>query len=206
MPLAPKSKRYVPKITAGRCKTCQHPDREEIDYALTLGQRSYTDIGKQYGLTMSNLYQHKRNHVANSIKEAAEDYGIVNARDILERIKRRSTVADRRFHEDPDRLGHGRLAVEHDMVLLKATGNWKESKDITLGGSIQLSAADKADADYLDYLRQYPIDEPGRDRLAHYMAWAERKLLAEVQPALTADSIVETSIAEGSEDGHGSAV
>jgi hypothetical protein len=185
MPLQPKSTRYQPKVTARRCLTCQHPDREAIDYALTLGQRSYSDIAKEYSLTISNLYQHKRNHVATAIKEASAEYGIVDAKAILERIKRRSIIADQRFQADPDRIGHGRLAVEHDQVLLKATGNWRESRDITLGGSIQLSAADKADADYLAFMH-----ERHPEQVAEYEQWAERRLLAEVQPTLlTTDSV-----------------
>jgi len=167
---------------------------------------SYRVIGERYGLSITQLHNHKVKHLSTAIKEALAEEGVSDAKAIITHMYQRANILHDAFMDDRTKIGTSRVALEHEATFIKATGNWKESKEITLGGSIQLSAADKADADFQDYLRQHPIDVPGRDRHAHYMAWAEQKLLAEVQPALTADSIVETSIVDGSEDGHGSAL
>jgi len=53
------------------CKTCAHPQRRAIDLALLRGNTSYADLSRQYGLSMSSLYRHKK-HLNQKILQARE--------------------------------------------------------------------------------------------------------------------------------------
>jgi hypothetical protein len=55
---------------AQRCKTCRHPDAEQINIAIARGQ-SANSIAKQYGLTVDGVRRHKiSGHVPQAILDS----------------------------------------------------------------------------------------------------------------------------------------
>jgi hypothetical protein len=189
VPFQAKSRRYNPSITEPRCTICRHPDRETIDKLIMDGHTTHQAICTTYGIASTGtVSKHKMAHLRTALIEAQKDYSVIDAKALLAHAHERAEILHSAFTgiEDPKeaRTAISKAALEHEIAIIKATGNWKESRDIDLHGSIQLSAADKADADYLAFMQEcHP------EMVAEYEAWAERRLLGEVQPAmLTADS------------------
>src|SRR5438128_2721610 len=54
------------------CTICANPKRAAIDEALTLGQRSYRDVARQYGSTKDAMARHHHAHVSPALIRVAE--------------------------------------------------------------------------------------------------------------------------------------
>lgn len=53
-------------IVDRRCRICTHVNRAEIEQALLVGER-YTNIAKQYDISISSIHRHFSNHMAELI-------------------------------------------------------------------------------------------------------------------------------------------
>ncbi|MEX1243418.1 MAG: hypothetical protein WEB59_01960 [Thermoanaerobaculia bacterium] len=58
----------------GKCKSCAHPARAEIDRALVAGH-PLRSLEGQYGISKSSLADHKRNHLGEALRSAAARAG-----------------------------------------------------------------------------------------------------------------------------------
>lgn len=71
-----------------RCSICIHDDLEAIDQAIVLGQQSYRDIARQYGVSKDAVARHKP-HVSRSLSQvvaARQTAGATSAYDRLEEL------------------------------------------------------------------------------------------------------------------------
>jgi hypothetical protein len=55
---------------AGKCLTCAHASRREIDAALVAGQ-SLRALARQYGISRYSISDHGKNHLSESLRSAA---------------------------------------------------------------------------------------------------------------------------------------
>ena len=53
------------------CSVCTHPNRAEIDRALLAGETSNRRVAAQYAVTERAIRDHKRNHLAARMQQAA---------------------------------------------------------------------------------------------------------------------------------------
>lgn len=54
------------------CTVCAHPDKRKIDKALVAGQ-SLTHLASVYGITVSALFRHRKQHLATLLKKEVGD-------------------------------------------------------------------------------------------------------------------------------------
>jgi len=68
-----------------KCRTCQHPRRDEIDRLLTSG-RSYRTIADGFGLAATSLKRHANAHIPALLAEAHEVEVVADADDLLSQV------------------------------------------------------------------------------------------------------------------------
>ena len=56
------------------CTVCSHPDRETINQELIAGT-SYRNVGKQFGVGVSAVFRHRRDHLTELLANALEARG-----------------------------------------------------------------------------------------------------------------------------------
>lgn len=107
---------------ARKCTVCQHPDRDEIDWAI-LGGASYRHIASQYGLEYNAISRHRK-HIKKSILKAFEEERSSQNHDLIQEAetlyRELRGVAFRALTED-----NLRLVVSTDRAalgVLKALG------------------------------------------------------------------------------------
>ena len=78
-----------------QCTICIHPQRTEIDQAITRGD-AHRAIARQFGVSRHALDRHKKNgHIAQQIAKAAEAKEIAQAENLLSKITTLQETADR---------------------------------------------------------------------------------------------------------------
>jgi hypothetical protein len=151
-------------------------------------------------LTISSIAKHKDMHLTRALQEAQVEEIVADAKVILRRSEKRARMLDAQFEADPNRIASAREAREHDAMLLRATGNWREQQNINLMGGVVLTPGDKADADFLKIVDDPLTEErlPGfRD---YYTARITEKLMAELEqkeaPAVEAPLLLKSDADE----------
>src|SRR5215212_5535584 len=68
-----------------KCKVCSHPQRAELTRALVLNIESDRGIAKQFGLTASSVFRHRRNHLRPYLSEQiAQDLELADVNPLAE--------------------------------------------------------------------------------------------------------------------------
>ncbi len=68
-----------------KCRTCQHPRRDEIDRLLVSG-RAYQTIADGFGLAATSLKRHARSHLPAVLGQAREAEVVASADDLLSQV------------------------------------------------------------------------------------------------------------------------
>ena len=78
-----------------RCKTCDHPERFEIDKALVVGTSSIAAVAREFGVSESNLWRHKTNCVGRTLAAAEQAAEVNRGRDLRAELLKLSRRAER---------------------------------------------------------------------------------------------------------------
>lgn len=70
-----------------KCSVCSHKDRDSIDVAIADQKVSYRHLASKYGVSLSSMYRHGRNHVPEMLAKAHEIKEVAHADNLLERIE-----------------------------------------------------------------------------------------------------------------------
>jgi hypothetical protein len=65
---------------------CDHPQRAEVDAALTAGNESYRRIAAQFGLKESSLRRHKAGHLPAALAQAKEAEAVTQGDNLLAQV------------------------------------------------------------------------------------------------------------------------
>ena len=88
---------------ANICKCCSHPDRKEID-RLIVGGTPHLQISKKFGMGISSVTGHARNHIAPVIFKAEEAKEIIHGNGLLsdmqELVSKTKAILDRAEQTD----------------------------------------------------------------------------------------------------------
>lgn len=68
------------------CRTCAHPQRQEIDRALLLHIASYRKMAARYGLSDKGLRDHEQNHLGLSWELSKELQAMLSAQNLLAKL------------------------------------------------------------------------------------------------------------------------
>jgi hypothetical protein len=82
-----------------KCKTCQHPDRREIDMALASGE-SFAVVARHYKVSQDSVKRHRRKHLP---RDKAMALRLKYSKAIAERQAVREAVAQRVEEEEATR-------------------------------------------------------------------------------------------------------
>ena len=91
------------------CTICLHPERGAIDKAL-VDNVSFRDIAGRYTVSRSALERHKREHLSQTMVQAAEAEDVAHAIDIVKQLKAINGCA-------LAILSEARKAKDHDIAL-----------------------------------------------------------------------------------------
>jgi len=133
--------------------------------------------------------------------EAISEMTIADSKSLLSTASDRASTYHRLFNEDPRKNATmGKLALEHETAIIKATGNWKErfDLDLTVRPGLPLPPAEQADSDWLQALPDAEQVFPGIT--AWWMDYASQKLTAEQDAEKAEGPPVEAPRLIGAED------
>lgn len=71
-----------------RCSVCTHEKRDSVDKALVDHRLSYRQLASNYGLSLSAMYRHARNHIPEILTKAHNIKEVAHADVLRDRIER----------------------------------------------------------------------------------------------------------------------
>lgn len=165
-----------------RCDVCTHEHRADIDQLLVTGNVTLASISDDYGMSTASLCRHRAAHLAPALRAAMTEAIVGDVRSTLVRMHTRGIQLDQTYQETGS-PAVAKIALDHDQSYLKATGNWREGRDLTITGNMALSPADRQDSEALEWMRANCPDQADR-----YLAYCESKLLAKLPNTLPIQS------------------
>jgi hypothetical protein len=100
------------------CTVCKHAERESIDRALIDGE-SLRYVSKQYNVSYTALFRHKRDHLPATMVQAQEAAEVAHADSLLDQVKQLQVKA-LKILADAELAGDLRAAVG---AIREARGN-----------------------------------------------------------------------------------
>ncbi len=149
------------------CTVCSHPDRETINQELIAGT-SYRNVGKQFGVGVSAVFRHRRDHLTELLANALEARGareLDHGDELLNQLQSLTTEAlsilnDARGSGDNRTalvaIGKLRRNVE---LTAKLTGELVERHAHLHAGGLSLEARQQL-AEAVDVMRDYKAQLP----------------------------------------------
>lgn len=93
-----------------RCSICQHPDRTDIDKAITEGVPKLR-VAETFSVSQTAVHNHLNRHLAAAVKTAAGDAAVLSAGFIVGELERLLTRTDG-IIEDARKAGDDKLALD----------------------------------------------------------------------------------------------